>query len=153
MGGLARILIQEGHTITGSDKAFYPPMSDQLHELEIEVFEGYEGDLPAADLYVIGNALSRGNPWVEEILRNHYSYTSGPEILGSILKQRKVIAVAGTHGKTSTSYMIKHILSFNNIPVDYLIGGVSSSAGHSADNQNAEIFVIEADEYLSLIHI
>ena len=101
MGGLARILIQEGHTVTGSDKAFYPPMSDQLQELEIEVFEGYEGALPAADLYVIGNALSRGNSWVEEILRNHYSYTSGPEILGSILKQRKVIAVAGTHGKTT----------------------------------------------------
>ena len=75
MGGLARILIQEGHTVTGSDKAFYPPMSDQLQELEIEVFEGYEGALPAADLYVIGNALSRGNSWVEEILRNHYSYT------------------------------------------------------------------------------
>ena len=147
MGGLARILIQEGHTITGSDKAFYPPMSDQLQELKIEVFEGYEGDLPAADLYVIGNALSRGNPWVEEILRNHYPYTSGPEILGSILKKRRVIAVAGTHGKTSTSYMIKHILSFNKMPVDYLIGGISSSSGYSADNQNAEIFVIEADEY------
>ena len=109
MGGLAKILMQEGHEVSGSDKAFYPPMSDQLLELNIGI-ENYMGDMPAADLYVIGNALSRGHPWVEEILRNDYSYTSGPEILGSILKKRKVIAVAGTHGKTSTSYMIKHIL-------------------------------------------
>lgn len=147
MGGLARILLQEGYEVTGSDKAFYPPMSEQLGELGIEIFEGYQGNLPQADQYVIGNALSRGNPWVEEILQNGLSYSSGPEILGSILKKRKVIAVAGTHGKTTTSYMIKHILSFCGIPVDYLIGGISRSSGFSADNQNSEIFVIEADEY------
>lgn len=147
MGGLARILLQEGHEVTGSDKAFYPPMSDQLIELGIQVFEGYKGALPPADLYVIGNALSRGNPWVEEILNNNKNYTSGPEALGRILKQRKVIAVAGTHGKTTTSYMIKHILSFNDLSVDYLIGGVNNSGEFSASNQNAEIFVIEADEY------
>ena len=147
MGGLARILLQEGHEVTGSDKAFCPPMSDQLIELGIQIFEGYKGDLPPADLYVIGNALSRGNPWVEEILSNHKNYTSGPEALGKILKQRKVIAVAGTHGKTTTSYMIKHILSLNDLSVDYLIGGINNSGEFSASNQNAEIFVIEADEY------
>ena len=107
MGGLAQILVEKGHAVSGSDKQFYPPMSDQLDSLGVDMVMGYEeSDLPDADLYVIGNALSRGNPSVEYILNQKLDYTSGPKILGEIIQDKTVIAVSGTHGKTSTSFLI-----------------------------------------------
>ena len=110
MGGLARILIESGHKVSGSDQNFYPPMSDQLNELGIQLEKGYEASkLPEADLYVIGNALSRGNECVEEILNKKLPFKSGPEMLGEIINDRFVIAVSGTHGKTTTSFMISKI--------------------------------------------
>ena len=89
MGGLAQILVEKGHQVTGSDKQFYPPMSDQLHALGVEMIEGFEeSDLPSADLYVIGNALSRGNPSIEYILTQKLEYTSGPKMLGEIIRDK-----------------------------------------------------------------
>jgi len=148
MGGLAQILKESGHQVSGSDTQFYPPMSDHLDNLEIELIEGYSLKmLPKADLYVIGNALSRGNESIEYILNNQLPFKSGPEILGEILKDRKVLAVSGTHGKTTTSYMLAHIFLALNNNIGYLVGGVSNSISGSASLGSHEIFVIEADEY------
>jgi UDP-N-acetylmuramate: L-alanyl-gamma-D-glutamyl-meso-diaminopimelate ligase len=148
MGGLAQILVEKGHTVTGSDKQFYPPMSDQLESLGIKMIEGYkESDLPHADLYVIGNALSRGNPSVEYILNHRLEYSSGPKILGEMIRDRTVIAVSGTHGKTSTSFLICEIFQSQGIDVGFLVGGVSDSFDNSARLGSSEYFVIEADEY------
>ena len=148
MGGLAQILKESGHQVSGSDIQFYPPMSDHLDSLEIELIEGYSLKmLPKADLYVIGNALSRGNESVEYILNNQLPFKSGPEILGEILKDRKVLAVSGTHGKTTTSYMLAHIFLALNKNIGYLVGGVSNSISGSASLGSHEVFVIEADEY------
>jgi len=148
MGGLAQILVEKGHTVTGSDKQFYPPMSDQLESLGIKMIEGYkESDLPNADLYVIGNALSRGNPSVEYILNHRLEYSSGPKILGEMIRDRTVIAVSGTHGKTSTSFLICEIFQSQGIDVGFLVGGVSDSFDNSARLGSSEYFVIEADEY------
>ena len=103
MAGLAQILKESGHDVSGSDTQFYPPMSDYLRDIDIKTINGYEvSTMPEADLYVIGNALSRGNECVEHILDNNLSYTSGPAILGNELRERNVFAVSGTHGKTST---------------------------------------------------
>jgi UDP-N-acetylmuramate: L-alanyl-gamma-D-glutamyl-meso-diaminopimelate ligase len=124
MGGLAQILIEKGHQVSGSDQQFYPPMSDQLHALGIEMIAGYNSsNMPVADLYVIGNALSRGNVSVEYILNNKLPYTSGPQMLGEMIKDRTVIAVSGTHGKTSTSFMLCEIFQHQNIEIGYLVGG------------------------------
>ena len=148
MGGLARILSESGHQVSGSDKNFYPPMSDQLKELNIELIKGFElSSMPDADLYVIGNVLSRGNECVEEILNKNLSYKSGPEMLGEIIKDRFVIAVSGTHGKTTTSFMIAKILESVGKDIGYLIGGISPDFPFSAKIGTDEIFVIEADEY------
>jgi UDP-N-acetylmuramate: L-alanyl-gamma-D-glutamyl-meso-diaminopimelate ligase len=148
MGGLAQILIEKGHQVSGSDQQFYPPMSDQLHALGIEMIAGYNSsNMPVADLYVIGNALSRGNVSVEYILNNKLPYTSGPQMLGEMIKDRTVIAVSGTHGKTSTSFMLCEIFQHQNIEIGYLVGGVSQSLKYSARLGSADIFVIEADEY------
>ena len=148
MGGLARILIESGHKISGSDNNFYPPMSDQLRELDIELTKGFESSsMPDADLYVIGNALSRGNKCVEEILNKNLPYKSGPEMLGEIIKDRFVIAVSGTHGKTTTSFMIAKIFKSMGKDVGYLIGGISPDFSFSAKIGSDEIFIIEADEY------
>ena len=148
MGGLARILIESGHEVSGSDNNFYPPMSDQLRELEIELTKGFEpSSMPEADLYVIGNALSRGNQCVEEILNKNLPYKSGPEMLGEIIKNRFVIAVSGTHGKTTTSFMIAKIFQSMGKDIGYLIGGISPDFSFSAKIGSDEIFVIEADEY------
>ena len=147
MGGLARILSESGHQVSGSDKNFYPPMSDQLKELNIELIKGFElSSMPDADLYVIGNVLSRGNECVEEILNKNLSYKSGPEMLGEIIKDRFVIAVSGTHGKTTTSFMIAKILESVGKDIGYLIGGISPDFPFSAKIGTDEIFVIEADE-------
>ncbi len=148
MGGLARILIESGHEVSGSDNNFYPPMSDQLRELDIELTKGFEpSSMPEADLYVIGNALSRGNHCVEEILNKNLPYKSGPEMLGEIIKNRFVIAVSGTHGKTTTSFMIAKIFQSMGKDIGYLIGGISPNFSFSAKIGTDEIFVIEADEY------
>ena len=148
MGGLARILIESGHKVSGSDNNFYPPMSDQLRELDIELTKGFEpSSMPEADLYVIGNALSRGNHCVEEILNKNLPYKSGPEMLGEIIKNRFVIAVSGTHGKTTTSFMIAKIFQSMGKDIGYLIGGISPNFSFSAKIGTDEIFVIEADEY------
>jgi len=148
MGGLAQILVEKGHTVSGSDKQFYPPMSDQLQSLGINMIEGYEeSDLPSADLYVIGNALSRGNPSVEHILNQKLEYTSGPKMLGEMIRDRTVIAVSGTHGKTSTSFLICEIFQSQGIDIGFLVGGVSDSFDNSARLGSSKYFVIEADEY------
>ncbi|MDB9996910.1 UDP-N-acetylmuramate:L-alanyl-gamma-D-glutamyl-meso-diaminopimelate ligase [Gammaproteobacteria bacterium] len=148
MGGLAQILKESGHEISGSDQQFYPPMSEHLQELDIKTYEGYViDDMPKADLYVIGNALSRGNICVEFILENKLPYKSGPEMLGEILKDREVIAISGTHGKTSTAYMTAHILLSQGIDIGFLVGGISSMIDGSARLGSDKLFVIEADEY------
>ena len=148
MGGLAQILVEKGHSVSGSDKQFYPPMSDQLDSLGVDMVMGYEeSDLPDADLYVIGNALSRGNPSVEYILNHKLDYTSGPKILGEIIQDKTVIAVSGTHGKTSTSFLICEIFKARGIDVGFLVGGVSDSFKNSARLGSSNFFVVEADEY------
>ena len=148
MGGLAQILKDSGHDVSGSDIQFYPPMSEHLDALKIDLIVGYTlDDLPEADLYVIGNALSRGNESVEHILNNRLPFKSGPEMLGEILKNRKVFAVSGTHGKTTTSYMLTHILKSSGRDIGYLVGGISNDIDGSASLGTDEIFVIEADEY------
>ena len=148
MGGLAKLLIESGHEVSGSDIQFYPPMSDHLNDLKINLIEGYTLDqLPKADLYVIGNVLSRGNESVEHILNSRLPFKSGPEMLGEVLRNRKVFAVSGTHGKTTTSYMLAHIFLSVGKEVGYLVGGVSNDIKGSASLGKDEIFVIEADEY------
>ncbi len=148
MGGLAQILVEEGHKVSGTDDVFYPPMSDILKELNIETSSSYDiSSFPNADLYVIGNSLSRGNIFVEHILKNNLPFSSGPEMLGRVLKNKKVIAVAGTHGKTTTAYMIAHILRSNSIDAGFLIGGACNNFTTSASRGNDKMFVVEADEY------
>ena len=148
MGGLARILIESGHEVSGSDNNFYPPMSDQLEELKIELTKGFESaNMPKADLYVIGKKNSRGKGCVEEILNKNLPYKSGPEMLGEIIKDRFVIAVSGTHGKTTTSFMIAKIFESLGKDIGYLIGGVSPDFSFSAKIGSDPVFIIEADEY------
>jgi UDP-N-acetylmuramate: L-alanyl-gamma-D-glutamyl-meso-diaminopimelate ligase len=148
MGGLAQILKESGHSISGSDNQFYPPMSGHLENLDVEMIKGYSiKSMPDADLYIIGNALSRGNECVEYILDNQLPFRSGPEMLGEILKNRKVLAVSGTHGKTTTSYMLAHIFLNQGRDIGFLVGGVSEDIKGSASLGTDNIFVIEADEY------
>ncbi|MHA7841559.1 MAG: UDP-N-acetylmuramate:L-alanyl-gamma-D-glutamyl-meso-diaminopimelate ligase [Gammaproteobacteria bacterium] len=150
MGGLACLAQQQGHRVTGSDVHVYPPMSDQLREQGIELMTGYEVKhlQPAPDCVVIGNALSRGNLAVEYVLREGLPYESGPQWLAHhILKDRWVVAVAGTHGKTTTSSMVAWILDYAQLAPGFLIGGVPQDFGVSARLGNTPFFVIEADEY------
>ncbi|MDC0420582.1 UDP-N-acetylmuramate:L-alanyl-gamma-D-glutamyl-meso-diaminopimelate ligase [Gammaproteobacteria bacterium] len=148
MGGLAQILKESGHDISGSDAQFYPPMSDHLDNLGIDMIKGYSKDtLPKADLYVIGNALSRGNECVEFILDTKLPFKSGPQILGNILEEKRVFAVSGTHGKTTTSYMLTHIFLDQGKDIGFLVGGISDDIAGSASLGKDKIFVIEADEY------
>ena len=148
MGGLAQILKESGHDISGSDTQFYPPMSDYLDNLGIDMIKGYSKDtLPEADLYVIGNALSRGNECVELILDTKLPFKSGPQMLGDILKEKRVFAVSGTHGKTTTSFMLTHIFLDQGKDIGFLVGGISDNISGSASLGTDKIFVIEADEY------
>jgi UDP-N-acetylmuramate: L-alanyl-gamma-D-glutamyl-meso-diaminopimelate ligase len=148
MGGLAQILKESGHDISGSDAQFYPPMSDHLDNLGIDMIKGYSKDtLPKADLYVIGNALSRGNECVEFILDTKLPFKSGPQMLGDILEEKRVFAVSGTHGKTTTSYMLAHIFLDQGKDIGFLVGGISDDIAGSASLGKDKIFVIEADEY------
>ena len=150
MGGIAAIAKSLGHKVTGSDKNVYPPMSTQLEALGIELTEGYcESQFdPAPDMVVIGNAMSRGNPAVEYVLNRNLPYTSGPQwLLDNLLKDRWVIGLSGTHGKTTTSSMVAWILEHAGLTPGYLIGGVPENFGVSARVGESPFFVIEADEY------
>ena len=148
MAGLAQILSESGHRVSGADIQFYPPMSDYLKETGIETIKGYDkSSLPNADLYVIGNALSRGNECIEEILENKLPFISGPQILGKELKERNVFAVSGTHGKTSTAYMLAHIFMDQGKDIGFLVGGISDNFSNSARLGTHKNFIIEADEY------
>ncbi len=154
MGGLAVLARQAGHKVTGCDANVYPPMSTQLEEQGIALIEGYGAEQTALqpDLYVIGNVVSRGNPLMEEILNRGLPYTSGPQWIGEhILRERWVLAVAGTHGKTTTSSMLAWILEDAGYDPGFLIGGVPMNFGISArlagKGGASSFFVIEADEY------
>ena len=148
MGGLAQILVEKGHQVSGSDHQFYSPMSDQLEALGVEMIQGYDSvNMPDAELFVIGNALSRDNSSVEHILNTKLPFTSGPQMLGEMIKDKTVIAVAGTHGKTSTAFMLCEIFQHHDMDIGYLVGGVSQSLELSARLGSTNLFVIEADEY------
>ena len=150
MGGLALLARELGHQVTGSDANVYPPMSTQLEAAGIELMEGYSADHLAGepDLVVIGNALSRGNPEVEAVLDRGLPYLSGPQWLGEyVLPGRWVLAVSGTHGKTSTSSMLAWLLEKAGMAPGFLIGGVPQNFGLSARLGGTDFFVIEADEY------
>lgn len=150
MGGIAAIAKSLGHKVTGSDQNVYPPMSTQLEELGIELTQGYAVSQlePKPDMVVIGNAMSRGNPCVEYVLDNGLPYTSGPEWLKhNLLQNSWVLAVAGTHGKTTTASMLAWVLEYAGLKPGFLIGGIVQNFGVSAKVGETPFFVIEADEY------
>ena len=150
MGGLAVIAKSAGHRVTGCDANVYPPMSTQLKSQGIELVEGYAPDQIAfgADIYVVGNVITRGNPLMEAILDQGLRYASGPQWLAEyILFGKWVLAVAGTHGKTSTSAILAWLLEDAGLEPGFLIGGVPLDFGISARLTDSNFFVIEADEY------
>lgn len=150
MGGVAALAKEAGFSVSGADEAVYPPMSTQLSALGIDLHQGYDDTLlkKMPDQIVIGNALSRGKPIIEAILARNLPYLSGPQWLyNEILQQRHVIAVAGTHGKTTTASLVAWILEFASLKPGFLIGGVPENFGISARLGQSEYFVIEADEY------
>lgn len=150
MGGIAAIAKAMGHQVTGSDANVYPPMSTQLEELGIVLTQGYDASQfePAPDLVIIGNAMSRGNPAVEYVLNTNLPYTSGPQWLAEhVLQSRWVLAVSGTHGKTTTTSMLAWILEYAGLKPGFLIGGIPQNFDVSARLGEAPFFVIEADEY------
>jgi UDP-N-acetylmuramate: L-alanyl-gamma-D-glutamyl-meso-diaminopimelate ligase len=150
MGGIAAIARADGHRVTGSDSNVYPPMSTQLQELGIELIEGYGAAQldPAPDVVVVGNVMTRGQPVIEALLDRGIPYASGPEWLArEVLRDRWVLAVAGTHGKTTTSSLLAWILEHAGLQPGFLIGGVPANFETSARLGAAPFFVIEADEY------
>ncbi len=150
MGGIARLARELGHYVTGSDNDVYPPMSDQLADLGVEIIPGFDPAQfdPAPDITIVGNALSRGNPAVEALLNRGLPYISGPQWLAEhVLAQRHVVAVAGTHGKTTVSSMLAWILDQAKLRPGFLIGGIPTNFAVSARLGDAPLFVIEADEY------
>lgn len=159
MGGIAVLAKQEGHRVTGCDANVYPPMSTQLETQGIELIEGFSPEQTKLNphIYVIGNVVSRGNPLMEEILNQGLPYISGPQWLAeNVLQGKWVLAVAGTHGKTTTSSMLAWVLEYAGLAPGFLIGGVPENFGVSArlpqaPKQDAKsispFFVIEADEY------
>jgi UDP-N-acetylmuramate: L-alanyl-gamma-D-glutamyl-meso-diaminopimelate ligase len=150
MGGLAALAREAGHRVTGCDANVYPPMSEQLRALDIELIEGFgvEQMKLAPDLYVIGNVVTRGNALMEAILDSGARYTSGPQWLAEqVLQGRHVLAVAGTHGKTTTTSMLAWILEHAGQQPGFLVGGVPGNFGVSARLGQGQTFVIEADEY------
>ncbi|MFQ6372606.1 UDP-N-acetylmuramate:L-alanyl-gamma-D-glutamyl-meso-diaminopimelate ligase [Shewanella sp. YIC-542] len=150
MGGLAILARAMGHKVTGADSNVYPPMSTQLQQQGIELIQGFDPAqlAPAPDLVVIGNAMSRGNPCVEAVLAQGLRYTSGPQFLHEhVLPGRWVLAVSGTHGKTSTASMLAWILESCGYQPGFLIGGVPRNFGVSARLGDSPFFVVEADEY------
>ena len=150
MGGIAAIAKQLGFKVSGSDANVYPPMSTQLEQLGIELISGYqvENFTDDIDMVIVGNAMSRGNVMVEYMLDRNIPYTSGPQwLLDNVLKDRWVLAVSGTHGKTTTSSMLAWILEYAHLSPGFLIGGVPQNFSCSARLGEAPFFVIEADEY------
>jgi len=149
MGGLAVLARQAGHQVSGSDQHTYPPMSTELAAAGIELSEGYDPAQlqPHPDLVIIGNALSRGNPAIEYVLNHGLEFTSGPRWLGeNCLRGKTVIAVTGTHGKTTTASMLAWILEQSGMSPGFLIGGIPTNFGSSA-RDGEKVFVVEADEY------
>ena len=150
MGGLAALARESGHRVTGCDTAVYPPMSDQLRSLGIDLIEGFGAEQMALqpDVFVVGNVVKRGVPLMEAILDEGARCTSGPQWLAEqVLHGRHVLAVAGTHGKTSTSSMLTWMLEQAGLQPGFLIGGVPMNFGVSARLGQGKTFVIEADEY------
>lgn len=150
MGGVAALAREGGHRVTGCDANVYPPMSDQLRALGIELIEGWDAAQLALkpDLFVVGNVVSRGNALMEAILNAGLPYTSGPQWLAEhVLQGRHVLAVAGTHGKTTTTSMLAWILEQAGLQPGFLVGGVPLNFGVSARLGAGKTFVIEADEY------
>ena len=149
MGNLAQIARALGHDVIGCDNKVYPPMSDELSTRGINFFQGYEEkNFVDADIYVIGNAISKENKLLKEILRLEKKVISGPEWLyENVLSNKKVIAVSGTHGKTTVTSMIAHALINNNFDPNYLIAGIPMNLKKSWNISDNELFVIEADEY------
>ena len=150
MGGIALLAREMGYRVTGSDTAVYPPMSTQLRAAGIDLMEGYlpEHLHERPDCVVVGNAMTRGNPAVEYMLNHGLPYTSGPQWLAeNILWDKWVLAVAGTHGKTTTSSLLAWILDYAGMAPGFLIGGVPANFGLSARSGGSDFFVVEADEY------
>lgn len=150
MGGLAQLARAAGHKVTGSDAQVYPPMSTQLEQAGIDLIEGFDPSQLDAnpDVIVVGNVMSRGKPIIEAMLNRSLPYTSGPQWLyENILRDRWVLAVSGTHGKTTTAGMLAWILEHADLNPGFLIGGVPGNFGVSARLGDSPFFVIEADEY------
>ncbi len=150
MGGVAALAQAAGHRVTGSDRSVYPPMSTQLAALGIDLIEGYDPAQlePAPDIVLVGNVMSRGNALIERLLDSGIPYTSGPQWLAEhVLRGRWTLAVAGTHGKTTTSSMLAWILERAGLEPGFLIGGVPCDFGESARLGRGRHFVVEADEY------
>lgn len=150
MASLAGLLRAAGHRVTGSDSQVYPPMSTQLQELGIEYAEGYrpENLRPVPDMVIVGNAISRGNPELEAVLNHKIPYTSAAAtIKEEFLRRRRVLAVAGTHGKTTTTSVLAWVLDVAGMRPSFLIGGIAENFGASFRLTDSDIFVIEADEY------
>lgn len=150
MGGVAIIAREMGYKVTGSDTNIYPPMSVFLQKSGIDIISGYDPEqlTPRPDIVIIGNVMKRGNPCVEYVLNHAIPYTSGPQWLhDNLLCQRKVLAVSGTHGKTTTSSILAWILADNGLNPGFLIGGVTGNFSTSAQLGESPYFVIEADEY------
>ncbi|MCA3221428.1 MAG: UDP-N-acetylmuramate:L-alanyl-gamma-D-glutamyl-meso-diaminopimelate ligase [Burkholderiales bacterium] len=150
MGGLAQLARCAGHRVTGCDAQVYPPMSEQLRAAGIDLIEGFDAQqlALAPDVFVVGNVVTRGNPLMEAILEAGAPFTSGPQWVGQhVLRGRWVLAVAGTHGKTTTSAMLAWILEHAGRAPGFLIGGVPQNFDVSARHGAGDCFVIEADEY------
>ena len=148
MAGIAQLARELDYEVAGSDANVYPPMSTQLEQAGIELHQGYDaGQLPEdCDVFIIGNAITRGNPQFEAILERGLRYTSGPQWLyEAVLQQRWVLAVAGTHGKTTVSSMLAWILEDAGLDPGYLIGGICQNFSQSARLGSDPFFVIEAD--------
>ncbi|MDH3646315.1 MAG: UDP-N-acetylmuramate:L-alanyl-gamma-D-glutamyl-meso-diaminopimelate ligase [Gammaproteobacteria bacterium] len=150
MGGIAVLAREAGHIVEGSDKNVFPPMSTQLASIGIALHEGYDAEVLSKklDCVVVGNVMSRGNPVIEHLLDAGIPYTSGPQWLAEqVLCDRHVLAIAGTHGKTTTSSMLAWILEYAGLQPGFLIGGVPLDFGVSARLGDSRYFVVEADEY------
>ncbi len=149
MGNLAFMLKQAGHTVSGSDHKLYPPMSDKLKEWGLKTYEGFNaGNLGHPELVIIGNAISRGNPEVEEVLNRGLDYMSMPQAIGHFfLKKKKVIVIAGTHGKTTTTFLTHHILKEAGLKPGLFAGGIRKDGSPGFELGDGEYFVIEGDEY------
>ena len=150
MGGIALIAQKAGFKVTGSDKNVYPPMSTELETAGIKIYEGYGAEQldVKPDLIVVGNVMKRGMPVIERMLNERIPYVSGPQWLEEhYLLNKKVLAVAGTHGKTTTTAMLAWILEANDLNPGFLVGGIPENFGYSARATESPYFVIEADEY------